>query len=99
MSTICVPGWTATIRPPLSYTEALKRSQLPPGAKLSNYEEDHWIPLELGGAPREPRNLWPELWPDAHKKDAQENALRKAVCGGEISLEEARLQMYHWRVK
>jgi hypothetical protein len=26
----------------------------------SNYEEDHFIPLELGGAPKNPKNLWPE---------------------------------------
>jgi hypothetical protein len=27
-TTICVKGWTATIRPPSSYTSALKRVQL-----------------------------------------------------------------------
>ena len=27
-STICKTGWTATIRPPASYTNALKRAQL-----------------------------------------------------------------------
>jgi hypothetical protein len=26
--TICVKGWTATIRPPTSYTNALKKAQL-----------------------------------------------------------------------
>ena len=26
----------------------------------ADYEEDHLIPLELGGAPRDPNNLWPE---------------------------------------
>lgn len=26
--TICVPGWTATVRPPESYTERLKRRQI-----------------------------------------------------------------------
>ena len=25
-----------------------------------DYEEDHLIPLELGGAPGDPRNLWPQ---------------------------------------
>lgn len=62
-STICVRGWTREVRPPESYTEALKFRQMrqygesdPPSA----YEEDHFIPLELGGAPRNPHNLWPE---------------------------------------
>jgi hypothetical protein len=29
---------------------------------LSHWEEDHFISLELGGHPRDPRNLWPERW-------------------------------------
>jgi hypothetical protein len=28
----------------------------------SHYEEDHLISLELGGTPRDPKNLWPEMW-------------------------------------
>ncbi len=28
----------------------------------SHYEEDHLISLELGGNPRDPKNLWPEMW-------------------------------------
>jgi hypothetical protein len=55
-STVCVGGSTATIRPPASYTNALKRAQLAlwhyADQKPSDYEEDHLISLELGGAPR-----------------------------------------------
>jgi hypothetical protein len=61
--TICVSGWTATVRPPASYTNALKRKQMPlyhESGDPKSYEEDHLIPLELGGAPRDPHNLWPE---------------------------------------
>jgi hypothetical protein len=32
------------------------------GQRLSDYELDHLIPLELGGAPAEAANLWPEPW-------------------------------------
>src|SRR5712664_1376623 len=28
----------------------------------SHYEEDHLISLELGGNPRDQKNLWPEMW-------------------------------------
>ena len=28
----------------------------------AHYEEDHLVSLELGGHPRDPRNLWPERW-------------------------------------
>jgi hypothetical protein len=65
-TTICQQGWTATIRPPVSYTNTLKRQQLAaPRCKdktPSHYEEDHFIALELGGHPRHRKNLWPEMW-------------------------------------
>jgi hypothetical protein len=55
--TICVSGWTATVRPPTSYTNALKAQQIGESGYSdtdpSDYEEDHLIPLELGGAPRD----------------------------------------------
>jgi hypothetical protein len=65
--TICNPNWsTKMIRPPASYTNNLKRQQLgSPRFKdktSSHYEEDHLISLELGGDPRDPKNLWPEMW-------------------------------------
>src|SRR4051794_36420199 len=47
--TICKSGWTATVRPSRSYTNALKRSQMPLYEETgppSAYEEDHLIPLE-----------------------------------------------------
>jgi hypothetical protein len=60
--TICVRGWTRTVRPPQNYTYALKRQQIAGYAdrRAADYEEDHLIPLSLGGAPYDPRNLWPE---------------------------------------
>ena len=61
--TICKSGWTKKIRPPVSYTNALKIKQMvlyEETGSPSEYEEDHFIPLELGGAPRNPKNLWPE---------------------------------------
>jgi hypothetical protein len=60
--TICVSGYTTTVRPPESVTEAVKvRAMAAYGlAGLGSYELDHLIPLELGGAPADIRNLWPE---------------------------------------
>lgn len=94
--TICKSGWTATVRPPESYTEKLKREQITEyryrDRSLGDYEEDHLIPLELGGSPRSVRNLWPEY--DAGKipnpKDKVENALRTAVCDGTVRLAPAQ---------
>src|SRR5437763_599327 len=55
--TICRAGYTKTVRPPTSYTEPLKLRQLDQygyyaGHRVSSYEEDHLIPLELGGSPK-----------------------------------------------
>jgi hypothetical protein len=92
-STICVRGWTRTVRPPSDYTSTLKREQLrrfalrgPPSA----YQEDHLISLELGGNPTDPRNLWPEPYPRAAQVDQIENDLNAKVCSGELTLAEAR---------
>jgi len=100
-TTICVPNWTDTIRPPASYTNTLKFTQMRalglPG-KSSDYEEDHFIPLALGGHPTAPGNLWPQLWDvtdpcSAHVKDVDEAALHRAVCDGKLTLDAARQQI------
>ncbi|MFJ3302121.1 hypothetical protein ACIPSA_03160 [Streptomyces sp. NPDC086549] len=96
-STICVSGWTATVRPSSSYTTALKKKQIVEygytDTSTSDYEEDHFVPLELGGSPKSELNLWPE--PEygtktAANKDTVENKLKKAVCAGSVSLEDAQ---------
>jgi hypothetical protein len=93
--TICVRGWTRTIRPPTSYTNDLKRKQMRDygvTGDLSGYQEDHLISLELGGHPTDPRNLWPEPYPRASDVDTIENQLNAKVCSGELTLEAAQLE-------
>src|SRR3954466_1145991 len=92
-ATICVHGWTKTIRPPTSHTNALKEKQMGEygvGGSTSDYQEDHLISLELGGHPTDPRNLWPEPYPRAARVDAIENELNAQVCGGSLSLDAAQ---------
>jgi hypothetical protein len=63
------------------------------GRDPSAYELDHLISLELGGAPRDPANLWPEASdprPGFHEKDQAENYLHKQVCSGAMSLRQAQ---------
>lgn len=103
--TICVSGWTATIRPPVSYTDALKRQQLrdfaslhpgDPQWNLAGTEEDHRLPLDLGGAPRDVHNLSPEVHRSSTTKDADEAALggsRGQVCAGRLTLLAAQTQL------
>jgi hypothetical protein len=92
-ATICVHGWTRTIRPPTSYTSELKARQMAEygvGGSPSDYQEDHLISLELGGHPTDPRNLWPEPIERALKVDQTENELNRKVCSGELTLAEAQ---------
>jgi hypothetical protein len=92
-----VKGWTKTARPAAFYTNNLKRIQIRQYGYADtdprDYEEDHLIPLSVGGNPTDPRNLWPEPrkseW-NADRKDDLEFALYMAVCHGEISLDESR---------
>ena len=98
-ATICVRGWTRTVRPPEGFTYRLKRRQIREygyrDRRLRRYEEDHLIPLDLGGSPTDPRNLWPEPrhprdgW-TAEQKDDLERVLVRLVCAGRISLDQAR---------
>ena len=98
-TTICVPGWAHTVRPPRRFTSYLKRRQLAGRGyfdrRMRDYEEDHLIPLSLGGAPADRRNLWPEpRQPDegwtAERKDQLEDTLHRMVCDGELSLRTAQ---------
>jgi hypothetical protein len=94
--TICSHEWsTKSIRPPSSYTSRLKREQMRDWGLIGgahDYEEDHFIPLELGGSPSDPRNLWPELYarPGAKEKDLVENYLHNRVCKNVMALEDAQ---------
>lgn len=91
--TICVPGYTKTIRPPESITEAEKRASIAAygdSGAMGDYEYDHLVSLELGGAANDPRNLWPEPGASPNPKDAVENELHRMVCDGEMTLARAQ---------
>ena len=101
-TTICVPGWTKTVRPSARYTAAIKikliRELEIPEELLVDFESDHRIPLALGGAPSEERNLELQPWDEAGEKDRIETCLSRAVCAGTITLDEARQRIWtDWR--
>lgn len=98
-STICVSGYSSSIRPSTSYTNALKVQQIGEygyeDTDTADYEEDHLIPLSLGGNPKSPQNLWPEPRYEAGgskatDKDTVEYKLYKAVCAGTVQLAPAQ---------
>ena len=91
-TTICTAGWTVKVRPPDSQTGYAKHDvsapaySLPPGTAG---EEDHLVPLELGGS-NDITNLWLEAGKIPNPKDAVEDRLHREVCAGTITLARAR---------
>jgi hypothetical protein len=99
-STICVTGWTATVRPPASYTSPLKAQQMAAehlSGSPSNYEEDHRLPLEGGGFPGgaglDTHNLSPEAHPASVTKDSAENQLKQQLCAAKDAATFTSLQV------
>jgi hypothetical protein len=97
-ATICEPGWARAQRPPAFVTTAIKRRQIAvrhlPGS-MADYEEDHLIPLSLGGSAADTRNLWPQPrvaadGNDAARKDRLEAKLHRLVCHGGLTLQAAQ---------
>jgi hypothetical protein len=100
-TTICTHGFTnPPRRPPSNYTDKLKVEGFDEyglsDRNKGDYEEDHLISLELGGDPKDPKNLWPEPYhasvPDggARFKDKVEKYLNLKICRGEMTLAEAQ---------
>ena len=92
-TTICKTGYTKSIRPPASITAAEKRANAAAygySGPLSGIEYDHLIPLELGGDPNDPRNLWVEPGASPNPKDGIEHKLHQRVCAGEVPLAAAQ---------
>jgi hypothetical protein len=92
-TTICKTGYTKSIRPPASITEAEKRGNAAAygySGPLSGTEYDHLVPLELGGDPNDPRNLWVEPGVSPNAKDGIESKLHQLVCEGRVRLVAAQ---------
>jgi hypothetical protein len=96
---ICVRGYTATVRPPEEVTGPEKRASAAAygyTGSLHTAEYDHLIPLELGGDPNDPANLWVQPNDRAratttfNSKDTLENTLHDLVCSAQMPLATAR---------
>lgn len=119
-TTVCRSGWSSEQRPPTSVTSKLRDQELAGAYSYehlvgADVEEDHRVPLSAGGAPSDPRNLWPEphaaQGPDGQaagssEKDGLEWYAYRHLCGKAqptITLMVARSYFtgnwYHWFVK
>ena len=98
--TVCVRGYTKTIRPPANYTNRLKKEQIAQygygDRNPKDYEEDHLIPLEIGGNPTDTRNLWPQPRNSGYSaamKDELENRMHELVCARQVPLAQAQQEI------
>lgn len=99
--TICVPGYTASVRPSTSYTNGVKLKLLReagiPSAEATTFELDHRVALAVGGHPRALVNLQLQKWEGedgAKRKDQLERRLQVLVCSGQVALDEAQRAMF-----
>jgi hypothetical protein len=105
-TTICVSGYTShgirsdgqPVRPPAAYTDNLKLQGIVAygyeDPNPADYEEDHLIPLQLGGDGYDQRNLWPQPRYGPHPASAKtpiETHLHDLICSGVITLASAQI--------
>jgi hypothetical protein len=90
-------SWSKAQRPDSSYTDRLKVQGIADygyaDKKQADYEEDHVLPISIGGSPTSPKNLWPEAYAGSwgsKKKDDLEYQLYKRVCAGKYKLSTAQ---------
>jgi hypothetical protein len=94
---LCSGGYVKKNTPPATITDPIKATQVAQGPYTdkdpSHYVEDELVPVELGGAPADPRNLWPQTPDMAAVKDKEENRLRGQVCHGDLSVPAAQSEI------
>jgi hypothetical protein len=94
---ICRKGYAKTQRhTPQSVKSERYRAYGVAHHKPGDYEIDHLVSLELGGADVA-RNLWPQSYKtapwNAHVKDRLENYLHREVCAGRLPLATAQREI------
>ena len=97
-ATICVSGYTKSVRPATRYTNGVKKKLMREAgidaALIGDYELDHIVPLALGGHPRKLSNLMLQPWEGkrgAKAKDVLEERLHLLVCHGKLDLTDAQV--------
>jgi hypothetical protein len=96
VSFVALLGAEPTARMPYSESSAIKRSMIPPGHTMSEYELDHIVPLCLGGS-NNSSNLQLQPWAEAKKKDELEILSCKMVRAGRLNIDAARSLFTNWR--
>ena len=95
-TTICRPGYARSLRPAYTVTGPIKRRLMDvqhPNEPMADYELDHLIPISLGGAPLDRRDLWlqPRRGPaTAGDKNVLAYVLWRLVCERRVPLARAQ---------
>lgn len=95
-TTVCRPGYAGRARPALGISAPFKRRLMNlqyPGQRMADYELDHLIPISIGGAPFDRRNLW--LQPRRGRANAADKnklayVLWRLVCEHRLPLRTAQ---------
>ncbi len=100
---ICAVRWgldrrhvTEAMKQEIARRAGIRRSTIVGHGRGPCCEFDHIVPRELGGADVL-ENLQLQPWKIATRKDADENAMHKAVCAGTVGLKEAQQRMRDWK--
>lgn len=100
-ATICTPGYATSVRPRGSEWRSLKatvRERYQNAGIATGTVGDHLVPLAIGGAPRDVRNIWLQPYEDAHAKDRVEMELWLLVCDGRMDVTAAQQRIaLDWR--
>ncbi len=95
--TICVKGYSSTVRPSTSYTNPIKfrlmRQEGIPESDKSEWALDHRIPISLGGHPRALSNLQLLTATENSRKARIEAKLLCYVCAGQMPLAQAQQEI------
>jgi hypothetical protein len=90
------PSCAPTPRMSYEQSSTIKRSMLPAGHSMSEYELDHILPLCMGGS-NDRSNLQLQTWDEANRKDEDEWALCALVREHVLTCEEAQATMRDWK--
>ena len=100
--TVCKRGWSTQHRPPVAWTNKIKHMMLKRGDNVANYELDHIVPISIGGAPTDVKNLWLQPWTgkcNARDKDIVEWQAWHDLCAGKTTLRKAQDVFLNWECK
>ena len=100
--TICVKGWSKSVRPPQIFTDRVKKHLMRqaglPLESIGDWILDHRINIAIGGSPTALANLMLQPRDESFEKDRAENRAHSLICTHRIDLRQAQLTMWKdWR--